>query len=254
VNPAVKLAICLIYMVSLTLVFDLRLLCLWALIAIFTLIAGARLGPVQVLKGSLPFLFFGFGFLWANILFPAGGTFNDGPVMSFGFLKVHPSQALFGLTMAFRAVIFGLFSLVFSSTTDPMDFAVSLMRQARLSSSAAFSVLAVHRFLPLLEGDLANIRAAHRLRGLSLEGGLKNRWERTRRYTVPLFAGVIRRAGRVAMAMEARGLGNGPRTFRRDVRVLPRDLIFAGGAAVLLLITLVLAGRFGWDRIWKGNL
>lgn len=97
VSPAVKLAVCLVYMVFLTLVFDVRLLGLLAGVAVFSLTVGARLGPVQVLKGSLPFLFFGFGFFLGQYPFSRGRRIRrrDGSVFRFPEGKPGPSLVRF---------------------------------------------------------------------------------------------------------------------------------------------------------------
>ena len=254
VNPAVKLLVSLMYMLTLTAVFDLALIAVWAGLAALLLAAGGRLSVARILKGCVPFLLAGLGFLWAHLLFPAGDFSAEEPLLSLGPLEIYAGPLLFGSTMAARAVAFGLLSMIFAATTDPMDFAVSLIRQLHLPARTAYSVFAAHRFLPLLSGDLANIKAAHRLRGLGNEGGLANRWTRMRRYTLPLFAGVMRKAGRAAMAMESRGLGTGPRTFRRDLRLRGRDLIYAGAALAVLLVTLIFAHRFGRMIFWSGSL
>ena len=224
-NPAIKLLVSLLFMIAATLIFDPRVLLIWIAMAILGLLFGGGLSPLRILTSLVPFLLFGLGYLWATIIFPRVDPNKVAIFWHLGPLRLYPSQFWFGLTMALRAVCFGMYSLLFVATTSPTDFAVSLMRQLRVSPRIAFSVLASYRFLPLMERELATIRAAHRLRGLGTARGMLGLIERARRYTVPLFAAIVRKASRVAMAMEARGLGGQKRSFHREIRIRGRDAL-----------------------------
>jgi energy-coupling factor transport system permease protein len=111
--------------------------------------------------------------------------------------------------------------------------------------------MAGYRMLPLLSGEYALIRAAHRVRGVREGSGFAGRMARFRRYAVPLLAGAVRRAGRVALAMDARAFGaSGRRTYRRRMTVEARDWVFVAATVVLaggLILGLWAAGvtRFG---------
>jgi energy-coupling factor transport system permease protein len=64
-----------------------------------------------------------------------------------------------------------------------------------------------------------------------------------RRYAIPLLAGGVRKAGRVAIAMDARAFGALPsRTYRRRMTVGRRDAIFL--CAVVFVTALVIAGLY----------
>lgn len=77
--------------------------------------------------------------------------------------------------------------------------------------------------------------------------------QRTRRYAIPLLAGAVRRAGRVALAMDARGFGASPqRTYLRRLRVEAADWVFAAGAVALGVGTVVMLTVFGVTRFGVG--
>ncbi|MFQ3621081.1 MAG: ATP-binding cassette domain-containing protein, partial [Spirochaetales bacterium] len=132
-NPLGKLTVSLFFMLISTFIFDLRLLAVWSLGAFITLKVLGRLSMRLIVRSTVPFFLLGMGFLWANLLFPGAKDPGETPFFVFGPLRVFLSSILFGLTMLARSVTFGLFSFLFVSTTDPMDFTVSLMKQAKLS-------------------------------------------------------------------------------------------------------------------------
>jgi energy-coupling factor transport system permease protein len=101
--------------------------------------------------------------------------------------------------------------------------------------------------VPLFDGQLASIRAAHRIRGVASGGGLVAQYRRFVGHMVPLLAGAIRHAERVALAMDARGFGAiGERTYYRRSVFGWRDAVFAGAAGVVLVALLLSLYAVGW--------
>jgi len=80
--------------------------------------------------------------------------------------------------------------------------------------------------------DLVTLRQARRIRGL--RGG----WHPS--LLVGLLVLAIRHGDRLALAMDARAFGSGPRSRFRTVRWLWWDLVLAIGAAVVLMVALAL--------------
>jgi energy-coupling factor transporter transmembrane protein EcfT len=65
-----------------------------------------------------------------------------------------------------------------------------------------------------------------------------------RRYSIPLLAGAVRKAGRVAIAMDARAFGALPdRTYRERMVVRAADWLFLG--AVVAVTAAVILGLWG---------
>ena len=88
--------------------------------------------------------------------------------------------------------------------------------------------------MPLVQEELENIRAAHQVRGAPAAGPVA-RLRQTIGYAIPLLAISVRRAERVALAMDSRGFGARPdRTYYRSTTLTRSDLIFALGAAAVL--------------------
>ena len=74
------------------------------------------------------------------------------------------------------------------------------------------------------------------------------------REVVPLFATAIRRATRIAVAMDARGFaGATARTYYRETPIATADVVFAVATIALTLGLLFLSASAGWLRIWDGR-
>lgn len=254
-NPTVKLAISLATMLVATILFDLRTLLVIAALMAAVVWQLGRVPLLRLARALLPFFVLGLGYLWMNALFARDRPGGLDILLEIGPLQVSAQGIETGLILMARALCFGASSLFVVATIDPMDFALSLVHQLRLSPRLAYTVLAVYRFLPLLEGELRQIRAAHRLRGVGEGKGLRARVEQVYRYTIPLLAGAIRRADRVAVAMEARAFGDARcRTYYRQLTLGPVDWVaLLIGLAALALI-LFLSYRWGWLQLWRGDL
>jgi energy-coupling factor transport system permease protein len=96
-----------------------------------------------------------------------------------------------------------------------------------------YTALAAFRFVPRFGHELSVIRAAHRVRGHHGGRGPFARLARGWGYIVPLLAGAIRHAERVALAMDSRAFGaHETRTERHPVPFRGRDTVF-----VVLMLT-----------------
>jgi energy-coupling factor transport system permease protein len=250
VNPVFKLAGLLALTVALTLVFDPFTPGAFLLVAVVggRLLGGVRLGAMARFLG--PFWVAVIGVFLANILFNRLNAASPA-LAHLGPFRVTEPALVTAASLSLRLLAFATLSMVFVRTTDPSDLILSLIHQARLNYRFAYGIMAGYRMLPLLSGEYALIRAAHRVRGVREGGGLAGRMARSRRYAVPLLAGAVRRAGRVALAMDARAFGaSGRRTYRRRMTVERRDWAFLAAAVVLaggLVLGLWAAGlaRFG---------
>jgi energy-coupling factor transport system permease protein len=234
-NPVFKLAALLLLTVALSLVFDPVTPGVFLLLAV---LAGHFLGGVRLrtfARFLAPFLVAVVGVFLANILFNRHNATS--PAIGYlGPFKITQPALTIAASISLRLLAFASLSLVFVSTTDPGDLILSLVQQVRLNYRVAFGVMVGYRMLPLLSGEYALIKAAHRVRGVREGSGLRDRVVRLRRYAVPLLAGAVRRAGRVALAMDARSFGAFPsRTYRRRIEVALRDWVFLGTVVVLAL-------------------
>ena len=252
-NPAVKLLALMVVLVLLTLVFDpVTPLVLAALAVVGGRVAGGvpMRGMARLLVVLVPAAI---GVYLANILF---GRFNAAApaLVQMGPLRITEVALRNASSLVARLLALGAFSVVFVRTTDPADLVLSLVHQVRLSYRVAFGTLVGLRMLPLLQGEYATIRAAHRVRGLDEGRGLRGVWRRLRRYSVPLLAGAVRKAGRVAMAMDARAFGAfDDRTYRRRLVVTGADWVFLVVVVGGVLAVIAGAAALGITRFGLGG-
>jgi len=209
------------------------------------------LGGVPLRGVARPLLFFlmlgGIGFIGANAFFytptierPLTVLWEGGP------FRITEEGIWIGVSLTLRMLAFITFSMIFVTTTDPTDFILSLIQQARFSFRLGYGVLVAYRFMPLWRTELEIIRAAHRIRGAGERMTLRGRWEQVRRYAVPLLAGAIRKAERVAVAMDSKAFGALPqRTYYRQLRVTPADWGWVVGAIGISIIIPLVMAHFG---------
>ncbi|MBA2632449.1 MAG: energy-coupling factor transporter transmembrane protein EcfT, partial [Chloroflexi bacterium] len=156
------------------------------------------------------------------------------PAIAIGALRIGSETLLNGAGLALRLLAIALASLLATATSDPTETADALVQQGRISPRFAFGVLAALRLLPLLAREWQTIRMARRARGVEpgrspiaavrlFFGGM-----------LALLVGAIRRASRLALAMEARGFGAMPsRTVARPQRMRIADWGWIVGALLL---------------------
>ncbi|MCI0431998.1 MAG: energy-coupling factor transporter transmembrane protein EcfT [Rhodospirillales bacterium] len=230
-NPLSKLAAAFLYIAAATLVFDAAFQLLLLTVVAIALMALERVGPLALLKVLLPFALVGFGYLWANLLFPeSAATYAES--LAAGTLVRNPAVNA-GATLFLRALCFGLISYGFVRSTDPADFVRALMQHARLPAFIGFSVFSALQFLPYLRDDIRQIRLARTMRA----PGPAPRWTQLRAVAdlaIPLLASTVRKASRAAISMEARGL------HHPMARTSLRPSVFAWADGAFLLSSLLL--------------
>ncbi len=183
-----------------------------------------RLALLLLLALPLGALAIGFGFaLWTD------PSHVDQSVVAWqlGSWTVYGGALLVGLSTGLRiAAIVGLALIAGLSTTGP-DLVRSTVQQLRVPYRIGYTALAAFRFVPRFRHELDVIRQAHRVRGAHGGRGPFAAIARWGGYLVPLLAGAIRHAERVALAMDARAFSAYPdRTERHIVPFRVRDTVF----------------------------
>ncbi|WP_251139196.1 energy-coupling factor transporter transmembrane component T [Exiguobacterium sp. s146] len=178
----------------------------------------------------IPFLFTALGTLWTTLVF---GKETGGEIL-FTLLgnDVTAENVMLAATLALRVLAFTAVSLLFTLTTDPKRFIYSLMQQGKLSPKIAYSVFVGFRFFPILKHELMQLYETHALRGIRLETRLDH-IRHAPKLIIPLLAGAIRQAERIAFSMEARGFTGEPRATYEVVPVTRSDFLMA---SLLLLL------------------
>jgi energy-coupling factor transport system permease protein len=209
------------------------------LATLLALVTGRLLGdlPWGTLLRSVGFaLLLGIGMFWTGVLAYAGpGSETGAPAFWIGPLRVGEAALVYGVTMLARLLAIFAASLLFVLTSDPVKLVLALIQHARLPYRVGYAVFAAYRFMPLVQEELDNIRAAHQIRGTHTGRGPIGWLRQVFGYAIPLLAITVRRAERVALAMDARGFGALPaRTYYRTVAFHPADALFAVSALILL--------------------
>lgn len=245
-NPLAKLAAPLPAMALLVFVRDAATPAAFLALAYVVLLVGVsftrRLAAILFLALPLSALVIGFGFaLWTDasrvdqsvVVWQIGGWTMYGGALEVGFATGLRLAAIVGLTL-----IAGL------STTGP-DLVRASVQQLRVPYRIGYTALAAFRFVPRFGHELDVIRQAHRVRGAHGGRGPFAAIARWFGYVVPLMAGAIRHAERVALAMDARAFGAHPdRTERYLVPWRVRDTVFV--LAFWLASVAVFAVFFPW--------
>ena len=149
-------------------------------------------------------------------------------VMQVGSWTLYGGMLQIGFATALRLAAIVALSLIGGLSTTGPDLARSMVQQLRVPYRIGYTALAAFRFVPRFGHELDVIRQAHRVRGAHGGRGPFATIARWAGYIVPLLAGAIRHAERVALAMDARAFGAYPdRTERHLVPWRIRDTAFA---------------------------
>jgi len=233
-NPLVKLGIAIVWLVGLGFTVDVRAPLILMAAAIM---AGTGLGAIPagaLLRRLAPLGIAALGVALTNLLFSGH---NPDPLATelarLGPLRISAEAAAAAAGLGLRVLAIVSVGGVFALTTDATHLVDSLVQLARVSPRFAYGVLAAYQAVPRLADDLGTLLAARRIRGLRA-------WHP--RLAVGLLVRAIRHADQLAVAMDARGFGSGPRTAYRPVRWQPLDVAVAA-AGIITLVAALLAAR-----------
>ncbi|QRM28530.1 energy-coupling factor transporter transmembrane protein EcfT [Microvirga sp. VF16] len=230
-NPLSKLVVCCIWLIAAVLVFDPRFQLAAILTPALVLVVFNRTSPLVLLALMVPFALFGFGFLTTSLLFRQESDFalrmaNESVLSSPEFSA--------GVTLFLRALACGMISVFFALTTDPGLFVRALMQHAGLPPRIGYSLFAAMQLVPDLAGEAQQMRLARAMKSGRRLRRIPSPFELIG-LVIPLLAFAIRRAGRAAIAMEARGLSpDAPRTIMNAPAFHGRDGVFVVAALAVL--------------------
>jgi energy-coupling factor transport system permease protein len=227
-NPLTKLAIALLWLIGLA--FTTRHVPPVAITAV-ALGSGLVLGRIRVgdLARALAPLWVVAGIVvLSNTVF---GAANTNPVATevarIGPLRVTAEALSTATALGLRVLAIASVGAVFALTTEPTRLVDALVQQGRVPERFAYGALAAYQAIPRFAEDLTTLRQARRIRGL------RAGWHP--RLLVGLLVLAIRHGDRVALSMDARAFGSGPRTRFRVVRWSGIDAVLGLGALVVLV-------------------
>ena len=240
-DPRVKLTGTLVYIVSLFLVKN-----LWGyLIAALALAAVIRISKVPfgyIVKGLKAVVILLLFTVCFN-LFLTSGT----PIFEWKFIHITREGLSLAFSMAVRLtlLILGSSLMTFTTTpnelTDGIESLLSPLKKLHVPVHEVAMMMSIAlRFIPILLEETDKIMKAQQARGADFEsGGIIKRAKAMIPILVPLFISAFRRAGDLAMAMEARCYrGGAGRTKMKPLHYKRRDVgeWFALAAFVALII------------------
>jgi energy-coupling factor transport system permease protein len=171
---------------------------------------------------------------------------NSPMLFHLGPLTVYQAGVINGLIVILRTCALLSLSLLFTLTTDTSDFIRAMVQQWKLPYKLGYGALAAFRFLPMLQAEMQLIQAAHKVRGIADQGGIRVHYDRLRRYAIPLLATAIRRAERTALAMDGRAFGVFPtRSYYKQFRFTISDYLFIASFWLLNILIIVTLWRIG---------
>jgi energy-coupling factor transport system permease protein len=235
ISPLTKLGIALAWLVGLALAVDVRPP---ILVTLAVLAAGTALGGIpgrRLLSGVAVLWLAAIGIGLSNALFSGSNGDPTLPVaVVLGPLRITWAALAAGVALALRVIAIAAVGVVFAQTTDSTRLVDSLVQQAGVSDRFAYGALAAYQAIPRLAEQLTTLRQARRVRGL--------RWSWHPRILISLLVLAIRHGDRLALAMDARAFGSGPRSRFREVAWTWLDAAAAGGGALVLVAVLAIGG------------
>ncbi|WP_189082720.1 energy-coupling factor transporter transmembrane component T family protein [Mangrovihabitans endophyticus] len=197
-------------------------------------------------RRAWPLLVAALGIVVTMVLFAASRT--GALLVSLGPFDVTTGVLTGALGLALRIFAVALPGVLVFATTDPTDLADALVQNLRAPARFAIGALAAFRLVPLLGHEWQMLTLARRARGV--DAG-RNPAARLRLFASTAFAllvGALRRGGRLAVAMDARGFDSGvPRTYARRQVFRRSDAALVAASAVLaaaVLATSISVGVF----------
>lgn len=171
---------------------------------------------------------------------------DDTPaVLRVGAWTLHAGAVEVGLATGARLAAILALGLIAGLTTTGPDLVRASVQQLRVPYRIGYAALAAIRFVPRFAYELELIRQAHRVRGAHGGRGPFAAVARGAGYVVPLLAGAIRHAERVALAMDARAFGAHPDRTERYLLPWRRcDTVFV--LAFWAVSAATLAALFPW--------
>jgi energy-coupling factor transport system permease protein len=228
-SPLVKLGLAVAWLAGLALTLEPGPPLALAAVAIAAGLSLGRVPPGRLARGLAPLVVAAASIAAANLLFSAANTDPASTeVARVGPLRLTAEAVEAAAALAARVLAIVSVGAVFVQTTDPTRLVDSLVQPGRVPERFAYGALAAYQAVPRLGEDLATLRQARRIRGLG--GG----WHP--RVLVGLLVRAIRHADQLALAMDARAFGSGPRTTYRPIAWGWRDLVIgASGLGILVL-------------------
>jgi energy-coupling factor transport system permease protein len=234
-SPVVKLGVAVLWLVGLAVTLHPLPPIVLAGTALAAGLAAGGIPPLVLGRTLAPVWLAAVAIGLSNTLFSASnGDPTTATLLQAGPLRIAEDAFVGGVSIMLRVAAIACVGAVFALTTEPTRLADALVQQARVPARFAYGALAAYGAIPRFAEDLVTLRQARRIRGL------RAGWH------PGLFVGLlvlaIRHADRMAVSMDARAFGSGPRTHYRELGWRWVDAV-VGAAAVAMLAIALVSGR-----------
>jgi energy-coupling factor transporter transmembrane protein EcfT len=232
-SPLLKLGLAVVWLLGLVLTLDPRPPIILTILAVAAGLGLGRIPARRLAVGLLPLWSVALSIGVFNALFSGTNVDPTLPELArLGPFRVTEQAALNGIGVALRVVTIAAVGVVFALTTDSTRLVDALVQQGRLPERFGYGALAAYQAIPRLAEALTTLQQARRIRGL------RTSWHPT--ILVGLLVLAIRHGDRLALAMDARAFGAGPRSRYREVRWTTLDLVVATAGVSALVVALAL--------------
>ncbi|MFG6495116.1 energy-coupling factor transporter transmembrane component T [Fictibacillus sp. UD] len=238
INPSLKLLTMMILFVFAITIHQLNFMIGFSVVISLLFLFGTGYSYKHILLLLIPFLLIFLSTSSSMILFGKGET----TLFKWAYVHITEESLLRGIHLGFRALSFAMLSLTFVLTTQPVKLFYSLMQQLKLSPKYAYSFMAAIRLIPILIEEFQTIRNAQKVRGVI---GYKNPLKRLQHLVIPLLSQSIRRAHRIAVAMEAKRFDSSKkRTFYYEVGFSKFDSLFVSYFLIMFTLAYIFSMYF----------
>ncbi|CAG7647669.1 energy-coupling factor transporter transmembrane component T family protein [Paenibacillus allorhizosphaerae] len=200
VNPSFKLVLCVAMFVLVLLTDNINVLAnaTWMYVALVAAASGQPMRRLLLLSAPFALMFVSSA---TSMIF-----FGKGDTTWYRLGVVHITEESFyrGIHIGLKTVDMALIGMLFGFTTSPVAMFYSLMQQLRLSPKYAYSFMAALRLMPMVAAEFRTLQMALKVRGVRTPRGVKGWFVTLKRFSIPLLSQSIRRAQRIAVAMEAK--------------------------------------------------
>lgn len=241
INPSVKLVVLACLFVAVLFIHNPNVMVLFAIgpAILFLFFTGHPFK--RILLFSIPFLLIFLSTSSSMILFGKGET----TLFHWGLIDITVESLYRGMHLGFRAIIYAMLGLTFALTTSQVLLFYSLMQQLKLNPKYAYSFMAGIRLIPIMIEELTAIRYARMVRGIQNSYTVSGIFSSIKGYSIPLLSQSIRRAYRIAVAMEAKRFTDSrKRTYYYQLHFSRYDLLFIAYFGLFLLLVLTISGHY----------
>jgi len=240
-NPAAKLGMIVLLFLLTLFTHSLDFIAYQAIAVFLVLFLMSGHPPWKIMLLLLPLLLVFVSSSITMILFGKGDTIW----WKWGIIRISEESFYRGIHIGFKSVTFAAEGLLYVLTTSSVALFYALMQKAKLAPKYAYSFMASVRLLPMVWEEFQIRRSALQIRGVRHSGGIHGWIEQAKLYAVPLLSQSIRRAHRVAVAMESKAFHNSRRrTYYYTSEFTGYDL------GLLLMLSMAMASAFSLANLF----